>query len=115
MSKVERRRGQSRPAPAELGRLVCRHRECGAIMPDSGRSCRQPRNRARADVVAAADVVKRFALVAALDRLALLVIGELERSAHSLPARHGSRSAFAGARADQVAFKLCQAAVHGQH
>src|ERR1700730_7939444 len=46
----------------------------------------QPRNRRRADVVAAGDVGKRLALVAALDRLALLVIGELERPAHFLPA-----------------------------
>jgi hypothetical protein len=30
-------------------------------------------------------------LVAALDRLALLVIGKFERSAHSLPARHPRR------------------------
>jgi hypothetical protein len=45
-------------------------------------------------------------LVAALDRLALLVIGELELSAHFLPARHGPRPAFAGARTDQIALEL---------
>jgi putative SOS response-associated peptidase YedK len=39
----------------------------------------------------------RVALFAALDRLALLVIGKFERSAHFLPARHGPRPAFAGA------------------
>jgi hypothetical protein len=38
-------------------------------------SGRQPRNRRRADVVAAGDVGKRLALLAALDRLALLVFG----------------------------------------
>jgi hypothetical protein len=40
------------------------------------------------------------ASVAAPDRLALLVIGEFERSAHFLPARNGSSPAFAGARTD---------------
>jgi hypothetical protein len=49
---------------------------------------------------------QRLAPVAALDRLALLVIDELERSAHSLPARHGTRSVFAAAHADHVSFKL---------
>jgi hypothetical protein len=39
------------------------------------------------DVVAAGDVRQRFALIAALDRLALLVISEFERSAHFLSAR----------------------------
>jgi hypothetical protein len=54
-------------------------------------------------------------LVAALDRLALLVIGEFERSAHFLPARHGARPAFACARPDQIALELGQPAQDGQH
>ena len=45
----------------------------------------EPRNRRRADVVTAGDVGKCLALVAALDRLLLLVIGQLGRSAHLLP------------------------------
>jgi hypothetical protein len=53
---------------------------------------RKPRNRARTDIVAAREFGKRLALVAALDRLALSVIGEFERSAHFLPSRHGARS-----------------------
>jgi hypothetical protein len=57
-------------------------------------------NRRRADVVGAGDVGKCLALVAALDRLALLVIGEFERWAHFLPTLHGSRPAFAGTRTD---------------
>jgi Tn3 transposase DDE domain len=69
----------------------------------------QPRNRRCADVVAAADLDKRFlAPVAALDRLALLVRGELGRSAHFLPPRYGAHSAFARPRADKIAFKLRQ-------
>jgi hypothetical protein len=54
-------------------------------------------------------------LVAALDRLALLVIGEFERSAHFLPARRGARPAFACARPDQIALELGQPAQDGQH
>src|SRR6266478_10018913 len=62
----------------------------GAITaPTDRNSWAQPRNRRRADLVGASDVGKRLALVAALDRLALLVIAEFERSAHFLPARNG--------------------------
>jgi hypothetical protein len=61
---------------------------------------REPGNRARVDVVATGDVAERFAPVAAANRFAPLVRGELRRSAHVLPARHGSRPTFAGARAD---------------
>jgi hypothetical protein len=75
----------------------------------------QSRNRRRADVVAAGDVGKRLALIPALDRLALLVVSEFERSAHFLSARHGPRSAFASARADQIALELGQPAEDGQH
>ena len=64
-------------------------------------SVRQPGNRRRAHIVAAPYLGKRFlAPVAALDRLFLLMRGELRRSAHFLPARHGTRSTFAGARPD---------------
>ena len=78
---------------------------------DSNRSLGKPRNRRRADIVAAPDLGKRFlAPVTALDRLFLLVRGELGRSAHSLPARHGSRPAFPGSGADKIAFELCEAA-----
>ena len=76
----------------------------------------EPRNRRRADIVAAPDFGKRFlAPVAALDRLFLLVRGKLRRSAHSLPARHGSRPAFPGPGADKVALELCKPAQHGEH
>jgi hypothetical protein len=43
------------------------------------------------------------------------MIGEFERPAHSLPARHGPRPAFAGARSDQIALELRQSAKHDQH
>jgi hypothetical protein len=70
------------------------------------RSCGQPRNRARVDVVAASDVAECFAPVAAANRFAPLVRGELERSAQALPARLRPRAAFAGAGADQFALEL---------
>jgi hypothetical protein len=91
--------------------MVCFGDHCGEIFGGAFASSRaalskphkasrgKARNRRRADVVAAPDVGKGFvAGIAALDRLALLVIGELERSAHFLPARHGPRSTFASAR-----------------
>ena len=71
----------------------------------------EPRNCRRAHIVAAPYLGKRFlAPVAALDRLFLLMRGELRRSAHSLPARHGPRPAFPGSGADKIAFELCEAA-----
>ena len=69
-----------------------------------------------AHVVAGGDLAQRFvATVAALDRLALLVRGELRLAAQLHAARHGARPAFAGARADQLALELGQAAQDGQH
>ena len=62
---------------------------CRAAIITSGK----PRNRRRADVVAAPDLGKRFlALVAALDRFFLLVRGELGRSAHFLTPRATARA-----------------------
>jgi hypothetical protein len=75
----------------------------------------EPRNRARMDGVAAGDLGKRFAPVAAANRFAPLVRGELEGSAQALPARLGPRAAFAGAGADQLTLELRQPAEHGQH
>jgi hypothetical protein len=78
-------------------------------------SSREPRNRTRVDVIAARDVGERFAQVAAANRLAPLMRGELEGSAQALPVRLGTRPALARAGADQLALKLCQPAQHGQH
>jgi hypothetical protein len=78
-------------------------------------SRRQSRNRARVDVVAAGDVTKRFAPVAAANRLAPLVRGELEWSAQALPPCLRPRAAFASAGADQFSLELRQSAEHGQH
>ncbi len=76
----------------------------------------EPRNRRRADVVGAANLGQGFlAPVAALDRFALLVRGELRRTAHFHATGHGSRPAFTCPRADKIAFKLRQPAQHGQH
>jgi hypothetical protein len=52
-------------------------------------SNRQPGNRRWAEVVAAPDLGKGFALLAALDRVFLLMRGELRGPAHALPARQG--------------------------
>ena len=53
----------------------------GSVTVAAHASHRQPRNRARVDVVAPGDVAERFAPVAAANRLAALVRGELEGSA----------------------------------
>ena len=60
-------------------------------------------------------MLKRFvAVVAALDRLAYLMIGQFEFRPHLHALRLGAFPAFAGAGADQVALELCQPAQHGQ-
>ena len=60
------------------------------------------------DIVAARNRPNGFALVAALDRLVLLVRGELGLSAETLPVRLGTRAALAGADADKLALELGQ-------
>jgi len=60
-----------------------------------------------ADVVAAGNLHQRLSLISPLDRLGLLVRGELRLAPHLHAARLRPRSAFARAAADQVAFKLC--------
>jgi hypothetical protein len=62
------------------------------------RSCRQPRNRRRAQIIAAPDLSKRFLVpVTPRERLGLLMIGELVRSAHLYAARLRPLAALAGA------------------
>jgi hypothetical protein len=72
-------------------------------------------NRRPADMVAAADLGQRLALLSAFDRLALLVRPELRRSAHPLPSCHGPCPPLSGARADELALELGEAAQHGEH
>ena len=67
------------------------------------------------DVVAAGDFAKRFALIAAANRFAPLVRGQLEGSPQTLPARLGPLPASAGVDADQFTLELCQSAEDGQH
>ena len=50
-----------------------------------------------------------------LQRLFLLVRGELRRSPHVNAARLGALAAFAGAGADQLALELGKPAKHGEH
>jgi len=64
-------------------------------------SLRQPRNRPAGHVVTAANRGQRLlAMIAALDRFALLVIGELRFAPHLHAVRLGAFAAFAGAGAD---------------
>src|SRR4051794_20075639 len=72
-------------------------------------------DRRPADIVAAADLGQRLALLASSDRLAPLMRGELGRSAHSLPSCHGPCPPLAGACADELALELGEAAQHGEH
>jgi hypothetical protein len=61
-------------------------------------------------------MLKRFvAVVAALDRLAYLVIGEFEFRPHFHAPAPWRVPAFAGPGAYQLALELCQPAQHGQH
>jgi hypothetical protein len=63
-------------------------------------SC-EPRNRPAGHVVTAANLRKRlFAMIAPLDRLALLVVGEFRLAPHLHALRLGAFAAFAGAGAD---------------
>ena len=75
----------------------------------------QPRNRAVVDVVATGDLPHGLAVLLAAKGFLLLVLGELLRSAHIHAARLRPLAALAGARPDQVALELCEAAKHGQH
>jgi hypothetical protein len=68
-----------------------------------------------ADVVRPGDFPGRLAGVAPLQGLALLVGGELRLAAHLHAAGLREPAALAGARADQLALKLGQAAQDGQH
>jgi hypothetical protein len=64
----------------------------------------QPRNRPAGHVVTAANLRKRFlTVIAACDRLTLLVVGELRHTPHSHALRLGAFAAFADARADHIA------------
>jgi hypothetical protein len=68
---------------------------------------RQPRNRAAADVVAAGDLPQRFlAMVAALDRLALLVRCQLRLWAELDATSHSPRLALACPRTDESPLEL---------
>lgn len=66
------------------------------------------------DVVAAGNLADSLAvLVAAADRLALLVVGQLRFAAELDVARLGPLAAFASAGADQIALHLGEAADNG--
>jgi hypothetical protein len=81
----------------------------GALV-SAWRASLQPRNRTVRYRIAACDFAHGFALVAAFDRFASLMGGKFRLAAHLHATRHGAGSAFSGARADQLAFKLGQAA-----
>jgi hypothetical protein len=51
-----------------------------------------------------------FAPVAALDRFALLVRGQLRWASHLHSTSHGARSPFSGASSYQIAFELSKPA-----
>ncbi len=68
-----------------------------------------------ADVVGPGDFPGRLAGIAPLQGLTLLVGGELGLAAHLQAAGLGEPAALAGARTDQLALKLGQAAQDGQH
>jgi hypothetical protein len=63
-------------------------------------SCRKPRNRTVADVVAAGDVAVRFSGLAAAQRFLDLVGRHFERAAHLHATRLGASTAFAGSGTD---------------
>src|ERR1700730_8909501 len=67
----------------------------------------KPRNRPAGHVVTAANLRQRLlALVAPLDRLALLVVGQFGLAPHLHALGLGAFAAFAGAGADQFEFEL---------
>ena len=68
-----------------------------------------------ANIVRPGNFPGRLAGVATPQRLALLVGGELRLAAHLHAAGLGEPAALAGARTDQLALKLGQAAQDGQH
>jgi hypothetical protein len=107
----------SNPAPSseESHANLCRWelRSCDLIRAgpshaseDFPRSTCQPRNRAVRDVEAFDDVAHRLARIAALDRLRLLVRGELRLAPHLHAPRLRPLSAFSGARPNFVAGSL---------
>ena len=65
-------------------------------------------DRRMVNVEAAGNLAHRLAAVAPLDRLALLVRGELRLAAHFHVTRFGTLAAFACACPDQVAIELCK-------
>ena len=101
---LQARAQADRPAGQQYRRSgltrLSKSKESGASAIDGPRpSRRQPRNRPPADVVAPADLGQRFpATLPALDRLALLVRGELRLASELHAVRHGARAALAGAR-----------------
>ena len=71
----------------------------------------EPRNRAVADIVGAGDLAQWLAvLVAAPNRLALLVFGQFRFAAELDAARLGALVSFAGAGAEQIPLELGQPA-----
>ncbi|VTZ51613.1 hypothetical protein MPC4_400014 [Methylocella tundrae] len=76
---------------------------------------RKSRNRAVRNVVGARNLTHRLALVAALDRLALLVICELWPAPHLHAPRFCALAAFARSGADQFALELGKPAQNREH
>lgn len=68
-----------------------------------------------ADIVRPGDLPCWLARVAPLQSLVPLVGGELRLAAHLHATGLGELAALAGARADQLALELSQAAQHGEH
>ena len=66
-------------------------------------------------VVGPGDFPGRFASIAPLQSFAPLVGSKLRLAAHLYTSGFGQLSAFAGTRADQLAFKLSQATQNRQH
>ena len=83
-------------SPIPVLRRFNRSSPCWRCQRSSSEPGGEPRNRRRADVLASPNVGKGLALLAALDRLALPVIGRFERPAHFLPALLGPAPALDG-------------------
>ena len=76
----------------------------------------QPRNRPPRHIIAAANLRKRFlAVVAALDRLFLLVRREFRRPSHFHAVRLGAFAAFGRAGAYQVALEFGKPTQNREH